>query len=163
MPFFNRFSLNMDDRETYLFTTHVQAKFTKGSPKLPNHLVCWDTKKWIPKFSVAVKKHVITEMAVRCVIFIQLRKWDFRNSYKRPNITEVSRKCHIFVSMRKLQKVVWSCSLFLTSVVIWEKMKNLCRTAFTRFRSSLWKFQTNRDNIFSAYFRLFHSTNVINS
>ena len=63
--FFCRFSLNMDKKETYLYTTHVQAKFTKNSPKLPNYLVSWDMKKCIPKMYVAIKKHVITQFAVR--------------------------------------------------------------------------------------------------
>ncbi|XP_065061940.1 prolactin regulatory element-binding protein-like [Rhopilema esculentum] len=59
-----KFSLNMDKKESYLYTTHVQAKFTKNSPKLPNYLVSWDMKKCIPKMYVAIKKHVITQLAV---------------------------------------------------------------------------------------------------
>lgn len=59
-----RFSLNLDDKETYLYTTHFQAKFKKNSPRLPNYIVCWDMKKCIPKLSVAIKNQIISQLAV---------------------------------------------------------------------------------------------------
>eukprot|EP00794_Sanderia_malayensis_P004878 gene4878-5518_t len=58
-----RFTFNIDDKDTHLYTTHVQAKFTKSTP-LPNYLVSWDLKKWIPKRSVALPKQNICQLAV---------------------------------------------------------------------------------------------------
>lgn len=59
-----RFSYNVDDKQTHLYTTHVQAKFTKNAPKLPCYIVSWDVKKFLPKKSVALHNQSITQLAV---------------------------------------------------------------------------------------------------